>query len=398
MKFKVLAERFRIGLIGLVVVFVFSTGIAAEPKLYPKVGPGLYYFHERNGDRPWSIHILKFDRTRNDFQLTTTLAQETIFGLSTLSAQVRSVPAAMGEPVAAINGDFYRLSKGPYQGDPIGLQIYRGELVSEPTGPSFWVDLSGQPQLGEVRSLLCVIWPNGSVTPIGLNRERADNQAVLFTPRIGSSTRTVGGRELILEPTDVNDWLPLQAGRTYRAKVKTVSNSGNNPLKPDIMVLSIGPVVMKNLPPVKAGDIITIRTQTAPELRGVQTAIGGNVFLIRHGKQVSFKETRDWGEMMQERHPRTLIGWNRKDFYFVVVDGRKSDLSIGMNYAELSDLMQRLCCTEALNLDGGGSSTLWLGGQVMNVPSDGHERGLANALILLRKARPLPTTKSAPVR
>jgi exopolysaccharide biosynthesis protein len=56
-----------------------------------------------------------------------------------------------------------------------------------------------------------------------------------------------------------------------------------------------------------------------------------------------------------------------------------------MNYAELTALMRRLGCTEAMNLDGGGSSTLWLGGDVMNSPSDGRERLVANSLIVVSR-------------
>ena len=66
-----------------------------------------------------------------------------------------------------------------------------------------------------------------------------------------------------------------------------------------------------------------------------------------------------------------------------MVDGRQEALSIGMNYTELSSLMLRLGCTEAMNLDGGGSSTLWLGGCVMNSPSDGRQRPVANGLVVM---------------
>jgi exopolysaccharide biosynthesis protein len=54
-----------------------------------------------------------------------------------------------------------------------------------------------------------------------------------------------------------------------------------------------------------------------------------------------------------------------------------------MTFSELGALAQRLGCTDALNLDGGGSSTLWLGGLVMNLPSDGRERPVANALFVV---------------
>ena len=56
-----------------------------------------------------------------------------------------------------------------------------------------------------------------------------------------------------------------------------------------------------------------------------------------------------------------------------------------MTFSELADLMKSIGCTEAMNLDGGGSSTFWLNGKVMNSPSDKHERSLANALVIVHK-------------
>ena len=59
-----------------------------------------------------------------------------------------------------------------------------------------------------------------------------------------------------------------------------------------------------------------------------------------------------------------------------------------MTFAELAAFMKNLGCAEAMNLDGGGSSTFWLNGKVMNSPSDKHERSLANAIIIVQKEKP----------
>jgi exopolysaccharide biosynthesis protein len=56
-----------------------------------------------------------------------------------------------------------------------------------------------------------------------------------------------------------------------------------------------------------------------------------------------------------------------------------------MHYPELAALLSRLGCTDAINLDGGGSSTLWLDGHIMNSPSDGRERRVANSLVVVSK-------------
>jgi len=108
----------------------------------------------------------------------------------------------------------------------------------------------------------------------------------------------------------------------------------------------------------------------------VTTALGGGPILLEAG------EPADWPPP-QPRHPRTVLGWNDKQLVLAVVDGRQESLSVGMTYPELALLMSELGCTHAINLDGGGSSTLWLDGHIMNSPSDGRERRVANSLIVV---------------
>jgi MYXO-CTERM domain-containing protein len=84
---------------------------------------------------------------------------------------------------------------------------------------------------------------------------------------------------------------------------------------------------------------------------------------------------------MRDRHPRTAMGLteDRQTFILAVVDGRNSPTSVGMYGAELAALMADLGAWEAFNLDGGGSSAMWLqGGGYLNNPSDGSPRAVAN--------------------
>jgi len=352
---------------------------SAPPPVVAKAIHGFTYQNDRVETIPWSIHIGKLDLSNKDYELQTTLAKDTIFGVNTLSDQIKAFPQAWGKPIAAINGDFYRNERSPYQGDPKGLQIMHGELVSAPCDwTCFWIDTRGAPHMTNVVSLFQVTWPNGSHTTIGLNEERANDAAVLYTPRLGSSTRTSNGRELILERVPSQQWLPLRAGEVYQARVRQVRSSGDAPLAPDIMVLSLGPALLSKIPDIATGAVIKIETTTSPGLKGCETAIGGGPALVRGGKPLEWHNT-------QFRHPRTAIGWNKRYFYIVEIDGRQHGLSVGMTFPELAEYMAKLGCDEALNLDGGGSATFWLYGQVINSPSEGHERETANCLVITRK-------------
>jgi exopolysaccharide biosynthesis protein len=154
-------------------------------------------------------------------------------------------------------------------------------------------------------------------------------------------------------------------------------NSGNTTLGPDSLVLSIGPDLLRKIPKIEAGDTLQLSTATLPSVKGATAAISGGPSLV-HEKKTVYNAS-------QAIHPRSAVGWNKDFFYFVEVDGRQPGVSIGMTYAQLATYMKNLGCDEALNLDGGGSSTLWMLGQVMNTPSEGDERGVANGLVLIQK-------------
>jgi exopolysaccharide biosynthesis protein len=71
------------------------------------------------------------------------------------------------------------------------------------------------------------------------------------------------------------------------------------------------------------------------------------------------------------RHPRTLLGIDRKGaLWLAAIDGRQPDRSVGMTFAELLNLCTRLDLQNAINLDGGGSTTMVVKGQIVNKPSD----------------------------
>lgn len=368
--------------LGLLLCFLALAPIRAEeaPTAAPAfaaVPPGVEYLHQRIGDVPWSIHVVKISRAVAEFRFACTLGGGATLGLKPLTQQVAGWPADQGVPIAAVNADFYNMT-GPYRGDPSGLHITRGELVSVGEG-AFWLDRDGRPQMGPVTPRLKVTWPEGTETPLALNAPRKEDAAVLYTPSLGASTHTTGGRELVLERDGEGHWLPVKPGQTLSARVREVRTEGDTPLSPDAMVLSLGPKLAEGTPEVAAGTVLQLSIATDPDLTGVELAIGGHPVLLRGGKET------DWGAGPQPRHPRTALGWNDTHYFLIAVDGRQKGLSAGMTFPELADLARRLGCTDALNLDGGGSTTLWLGGKVMNSPSDRRERPVANALLVIRK-------------
>lgn len=108
--------------------------------------------------------------------------------------------------------------------------------------------------------------------------------------------------------------------------------------------------------------------------------------LIRDGKSLG-----GWPDdsFFLGRHPRTAVGVGGGYTYLIVMDGRFHDLSEGMTIPEVAEVCRQLGCTDAINLDGGGSSTLWIKGLgVISHPYDNHkwdgagERVVPNAVIV----------------
>ncbi len=124
---------------------------------------------------------------------------------------------------------------------------------------------------------------------------------------------------------------------------------------------------------------LTIETLSHPTADDWEV-IAGNTLLLKDGKVVPHQT--------KTRHPRTVVGLdaNATRLFIMVVDGRKPKVAIGMSYDELAAEMLRLGCTDAVNLDGGGSSVMAIRDphskafHILNEPSDGHERAVGDVL------------------
>ncbi len=124
---------------------------------------------------------------------------------------------------------------------------------------------------------------------------------------------------------------------------------------------------------------VSIQNVSRPSAKLWQV-IAGNTMLVVDGAAVP--------NTNKVRHPRTVAGIDAagKRLVLLVVDGRRPNVALGMNYDELAAEMLRLGCWQALNLDGGGSSMLAIRDRssgrlrILNEPTDGQERAVANAL------------------
>lgn len=100
--------------------------------------------------------------------------------------------------------------------------------------------------------------------------------------------------------------------------------------------------------------------------------------LLKDGKKLELPET--WKDT---KHPRTIIGrYANDDLIIIVIDGRQGNWSIGVSLERLQDKLLELGVKDAYNLDGGGSSTFYYNGKVLNKPSDGKQRPVVNSILI----------------
>lgn len=126
----------------------------------------------------------------------------------------------------------------------------------------------------------------------------------------------------------------------------------------------------------------------ARRLLRVKEAVGAGPMLVHEGKKTSTRDEERMFEGNDVRHPRTALGCDQSKaaLYWVVVDGRHAG-SVGMTLAELADFMLGLGASDAMNFDGGGSSTFVLEGKVLNKPLGGtFLRPVPTGLGVFRKA------------
>jgi exopolysaccharide biosynthesis protein len=142
-------------------------------------------------------------------------------------------------------------------------------------------------------------------------------------------------------------------------------------------------------PPNKIGIETSYRTRlgsAATDWSRAATVVSGAGLLALDGRELT-----DWKEdglsraFDTTRHPRTLIGVDAGGaIWLVTIDGRNPALSLGMTFAELQALSRRLGLRSALNLDGGGSVTMVVGGTIVNHPSDETgPRKVSDAILVL---------------
>ena len=327
------------------------------------IAPGLIYreFLAGRSAGPVRAHLLEVD-FKAGYALRPVLSNDSVAGIEALSEM-----AARSQAVAMINGPYYMRS-----GEILGLLKIDQMLVSTPDTPrtSFGVLPDGKIIFDSPAFTGHVELPDKTRIPIdGVNRGRGESELILYNTYYAYWTLTVGGgREFLVRDGRIVD------------------------IRNDNSVISEGTVVLSAsgrqawlMADLKIGDPLKIVQTLGPVWDKVTQAVGAGPCLVKNGEIYMTTLGEEFGsDVAGGRAPRTALGITKDGkALLVVVDGR-SRSSVGYTLLELARFMLEQGAVEAMNLDGGGSSQMIIGSQIVNTPSDGRERRLGAGIAVVK--------------
>lgn len=325
---------------------------------------------------PVKMNLLRLDLTK--VRLDVVHAMDSAIGTETVSSMAKRHGA-----IAAINGGFFRLDSSIFAGDSTGVLIINDELFSESYGGRVALMIENAVDRTRVSieraNITDFIEVNGKSYDVGRNRERLENDLVIYSNNFNYTTLSDNsGTEYFVENNQV---------------VKIIDKKGSNAIPPIGYVLSVSGKMAEEMANVlKVGTrIVHFVKQTSPVdstkgtlFRAAEDIVGGVPQLIKSGKiDITWEQEKTTKAFVENRHPRTAVA-KLKDgkFLMITADGR-SEESGGIGLEDLAKILLELGATDAMNLDGGGSTTMFLDGKVVNKPSDKEgERKVSDAILV----------------
>ena len=295
-------------------------------------------------------------------------------------------PRVLEDIAGGVNADFFLFDP---PGVPTGAHVSSGGVVTGPgVRPVFAVDQSGRPWIGTLTVSGTAVSGNDSFQVNSWNRIAANGLA-WFDARYGPDVDTLWNSVRIV----ISDRRgTVQAIDSARVRTPIPSSGG---------VLVIGPRAPEALRQ-RLVDVARTRRQFDVAVRLLpiepREAVGGFPVLVRDSVEVPGLDSAGAANFAPVRHPRTIFGVAAKGrrLLLITVDGRQPGYSAGTTNRESAAVALALGATEAINLDGGGSTAMAVARsrgdsvafEVVNKPSDPQgERAVGNALVIVRSAK-----------
>ena len=351
-----------------------------------QVGPGTQYVSLRltAPAKRLDVYFLKADMKNPNIEIRTALGRDSIYTGEAPSVLAKRISTERNFYFAGTNGDFYATSG--YVGYPVSGNMANGEIARIP-GPRnvFSFDDQKMPDIGIMSYNGSIKFGASTWTINTVNHLREENKLVLFNRHNGKYTHTNSyGTEVLVELLPGYSW---GSNKTLKAKViKIEKGVGNMAIPKGQAVLSGHGTAAEQLNLLSVNAEIDLRLDLTLNSNSssnfLQMSGGDNYKTMLYNGVV--EQTSVWAEL----HPRTGLGYSqsRDTIIFCVVDGR--GLSIGVTTKQLAQLMKSAGAWTAFNMDGGGSSSMYVAeyGGPVNTNSDGNERAVSNSVYIVSTA------------
>jgi len=388
----------------LILAVTASTAVRAQARDTTEsreLAPGVSYRTFTDARGPWAMHLVRVDLRRKNIEIRSARATDQLRGRERVSDMVRRVNATGVHVLAAVNGDFFELKSGENENNQvIAREWWKGLKVTDSPYDTY-DNAHVQFGMNDARRPLMdrfildgKAWDRGVMTPIitlNFNQPGNPEGTALFTSRYGTTT-----------PRDTTRQTAEAALRSLGKHGDTllfvrrgaVSTSAGSSIPSDGAVLAAYGTGLrtKEVQAMADGDTVKILLATLPRIGHTATPsmiIGGWPRILRDGQNVADDAATVEGTISRNaemRHPRTAVGFSRDSatLFLFTVDGR-SESSGGMTLSELATMMRKLGAWQAMNFDGGGSTTMLVDGHLVNKPSDKEgERAVGNALMVVK--------------
>lgn len=310
--------------------------------------------------KPVRINVVEMNQqVAQNYELRPAIASITLPNRRT----VRTI-AQRTNSIVAVNGGFFK----PQTGVPLGTLMINQKIY---TGPIY-----DRVALGIFKDRYDVgrVQLNGRI--IGNNQEiKIDN---INQPRMLSSY-------ILAYTRDWGKYAPAspQYGAQLRIEGNKITAASANPLSiPENGYVIVGP--KSQISKLYGADYVDLQIETNPKWKKVQHIVSGGPYLLRNN-EVFIDMSEERLQSIGGRNPRTAIGYTQdNDLILVAVDGREGS-SVGLTLRELAYFMKSLGCTNAINLDGGGSTVMYVNGQIVSQPHQPGGIALSNAVVIAKK-------------
>ncbi|QDP41483.1 phosphodiester glycosidase family protein [Radiobacillus deserti] len=397
--------RYKAGLLFLVILLIFgsfpqaSEAATTKVKESFRVSDGVSYKDIRLSDSSTNqaVRVLNVNIGNSNTAVEVGVPTE-INKLVPTITRARQFSKAGHRVVGAINGSFFQFGQSMYLVSKNNKLLNAGVVsdgeeyyVNDPI--AFGIDKDGKGIIDYYNLDLTYTHDGKTFDITSTNKQRLSQETILYTSDFSSTyteTNHYGTEVVVTLPKAPS----LQFGGTYTGEVTAVRPYGDK-TKTEIptngFVLSGTGVGSTNLSKVKVGDTISVSVDIDSKWKNSSFILASGPLLVENGHVNLSMDPNSY--RASERAPRTAVAIDstRNRVFFVTVDGRQAGYSNGMNLTEFAKYLVSLGADRALNLDGGGSTTMGVrypGEKLLelaNSPSDGVQRSVSTILMAVAK-------------